>query len=439
MPSATSIIVLALLAATPFAAVAWDGPALTAPAGLPTCGAGCESCVQNCGAVLANNGLCCQVASNSSCDAGGQWINSMAGCQNTEGMELCVLSDDAKASCDGDLKPQQPGRNWNPMCIGVIGGVGPQAGVDVTTKIMYQVAGLSASDDANTAGKEIPRKPYYRQGRDMPMFTLNSAPKLDGTTQNNWGWANQAEQVANIGKVLNEIDQTFPPCIRERGVVGLACNTIHDYLYESLNDTFEFVSIVKAVKDTMSKELEESGSKKAYILGSSVTMTPKGEYKALYPPFTDWNLNEGITSEKDRSYLWNNVILKVQQGQADLAHENFVKFIKKWIPEGFTGPVALSCTELPIAAVDPKTGKFVEGYNFIDPNEELARALVTRAEEVVKDKVPEMWNGYKCGVDTFIKQCCDPDQNTTCTRCCESKDCKVGPSLERLSMDQCVT
>ena len=52
-------------------------------------------------------------------------------------------------------------------------------------------------------------------------------------------------------------------------------------------DTFEFVSIVKAVKDTMSKELEESGSKKAYILGSSVTMTPKGEYKALYPPFTD--------------------------------------------------------------------------------------------------------------------------------------------------------
>ena len=66
-----------------------------------------------------------------------------------------------------------------------------------------------------------------------------------------------------------------------------------------------------------------------------------------------WNLNEGITSEKDRSYLWNNVILKVQQGQADLAHENFVKFIKKWIPEGFTGPVALSCTELPIAAVRP--------------------------------------------------------------------------------------
>ena len=54
-----------------------------------------------------------------------------------------------------------------------------------------------------------------------------------------------------------------------------------------LKETFEFVSIVKAVKDTMSKELDASGKKDAFILGSAVTMTPKGEYKALYPPFTD--------------------------------------------------------------------------------------------------------------------------------------------------------
>lgn len=107
------------------------------------------------------------------------------------------------------------------MCIGVIGGVGPQAGVDVTTKIQYATAGLDAANPQNTLNKTIERKPWYRQARDMPSFILNSAPQLDGTTQNNWGWANQAEQVSNIGKVINDIDRTFPPCVRDRGVVGL--------------------------------------------------------------------------------------------------------------------------------------------------------------------------------------------------------------------------
>lgn len=427
-----ALVLLSALALAISSAFAWDGPTLTSPSSLPTCGSGCETCVQNCGVVLAQNGMCCQVASNASCDAGGRWINSIAGCQNTEGLELCVLSEDAKSQCDTDLKPRQPTRNWNPMCIGVIGGVGPQAGVDVTTKIQYAVAGLDASNPQNTLNKTIERKPWYRQARDMPSFILNSAPQLDGTTQNNWGWANQAEQVSNIGKVINDIDRTFPPCVRDRGVVGLACNTIHDYLYEALNETFEFVSIVKAVKDTMSEDLEESGKKDAFILGSAVTMTPEGEYKALYPPYTDWNVNQGLDDPKDRGFLWQNVILKVQQGQQDLAHKNFVDFIQKWIPEGFEGPIALSCTELPIAAIDPETGKFVEGYNFIDPNLELAKALVKRSEEVVKEKEPEMWSGYQCGVDTFIELCCDPDQNTTCTRCCEDKACATGPSLKRI-------
>ena len=143
-----------------------------------------------------------------------------------------------------------------------------------------------------------------------------------------------------------------------------------------MNETFEFVSIVKAVKDTMSEDLEESGKKDAFILGSAVTMTPEGEYKALYPPYTDWSVNQGLDDPKDRGFLWQNVILKVQQGQNDLAHKNFVSFIQKWIPEGFEGPIALSCTELPIAAIDPETGKFVEGYNFIDPNLELAKVCL---------------------------------------------------------------
>jgi len=268
------------------------------------------------------------------------------------------------------------------------------------------------------------------------MINLYSAPQLDATTQNNWGWANQAEQKSNIGRVLVEIENAFPECVMGRGTVGLACNTIHDYLWEGMNDTITFVSIVKAVKDTIAKELEETGEKEVFVLGSAVTMTPEGEYKALFAPYTDWDVNPGIVSLKDRGFLWQNVILKVQQGQNELAHENLKAFLEKFIPEGFEGPIALSCTELPIAAVDPETGKFIEGYNFIDPNMELAKALVTRSEELVKEKTPELWNGYSCGIETFIDFCCDKDDNTTCTSCCEDKNCATGPELRRL---ECAT
>jgi aspartate/glutamate racemase len=421
-------------------------PTLEAPAEIPNCGSqacqdgdekcGCEDCTINCSPMLAHNGMCCQLKSNTSCTAAGRFVSSIADCQAQEDHELCRLNGTLASACAKELKPRQPQRVPNPMCIGVIGGAGPQAGADVMNKVMNVVTGLPASDQANTMNKTIERRPWYRQARDMPMVSLISSSQLDATTQNNWGWANEAEQKSNIGRVLVEIEETFPECVVDRGALGLACNTIHTYLWEGMNDTIKFVSIVKAVKDTIAAELEQTGSKDVFVLGSAVTMTEEGEYKALFKPFTDWNVNEGLETEKDRGWLWENVILKVQQGQSVLAHNNFVEFLEKFIPADYDGPISLSCTELPIAAISPDTGKFVEGYNFIDPNLELAKALVTRAEEIVQEKTPEQWDGYTCGVDTFIELCCDKDDNTTCTSCCEDKACATAPDTRRV---ECAT
>ena len=108
--------------------------------------------------------------------------------------------------------PRQPIRNYNPMCIGIIGGVGPQAGADVFNKVV---------DVAS-------HKNWYYQARDAPAVYVSSSPELDGTTQNDWVWADQDTVVANVGKVLNKITDEFPSCVRDYGVIGLACNTIHE-------------------------------------------------------------------------------------------------------------------------------------------------------------------------------------------------------------------
>jgi aspartate/glutamate racemase len=320
-----------------------------------------------------------------------------------------VLRGQASTIDHSASKPRQPVRNWNPMCLGIIGGVGPQAGADVFSK---------AVDTSS-------QKPWYYQARDAPMIMVNSSPKLDGTTQNNWVWGTQAEQVSNIGEVLEEIANSFPSCVHDYGAFGLACNTIHDYLYDKLNEYPGFVSIIGAVHKAFKRE-SKPGSP-IFVLGSAVTMSDVGEYKVLWGDSkNDWKINQGIPAS-ERGWLWDHVILEVQKDNKQLAHENLKAFLIKYVKDKST-PISLSCTELPIAAKDAN-GKFIEGYKFIDPNEELAKAVVERGEERLKEMEPEKYAGWKSGVEQYEKKCCEATNANlfgipkSCSLCCEGKDC----------------
>jgi len=305
-------------------------------------------------------------------------------------------------------KPKQPVRNWNPMCLGIIGGVGPQASADVLNKVIQ----LSAN------------QPWQYQARDYPTIYSSSAAGLDGVTQNNWVWATEQEQIANIGLVLDQIRDAFPPCVLERGAFGLACNTIHAYVYEHFNGSDAFVSIIGAVADAMDEATQNVKTPKpdAWVLGSGVTMSPNGsEYKQLWGKF---NVNPGFPKDQE-TWLWNNVIMKVQQGQEDIAKDNFKSFLKKHIKQNDTNvPVALTCTELPIAALEAN-GKFIPGYKFIDPNQELAKALLMRGEKRLGENAAEMEEGWKSGIRTYEQQCCSKtNPGKECNKCCESNACE---------------
>lgn len=302
--------------------------------------------------------------------------------------------------------PVQPQRLWNPMCIGIIGGVGPEASADVLKKAV------------DYAGKQT----WHFQARDTPSIYLSSSPRLDGITQNSWNHYTEDEQKAIIGKVLEDIKNEFPDCVRKSGAFGLACNTIHQYLYKWTNDDHDFVSLMNAVNQTFIDSGVGRGGD-VYILGSAVTMSRAGEYSDLFDYF-DVNAN---IPEEDRGLLWKNVILKVQQNdpvKLKEASEYLYGFLDKF---NITAPlpVSLSCTELPVAA-QANMERYNSGkYSFVDPNEALAELLVKRAEERTQELAPEQYKGWKSGIGRFKDTCCVEDGETwNCEgKCCQGYDC----------------
>jgi len=302
-----------------------------------------------------------------------------------------------KDTKQGHDLPLQPQRLWNPVCIGIIGGVGPEAGADVTTKLV-EYAGNQA---------------WHYQARDTPSVYLLSSPELDGITQNAWNHLSAAGQIANIGMVLEKLKKQFPPCVSEYGAFGLACNTIHQYLYDETNAGHDFVSLINAVNLSFVQQGVDVGGQ-VYILGSALTMSPEGEYREL---FDRYDVNPG---NLDKAYLWQNTVLKVQSHQIELASHNLYKFLEE-NNVSKTTPVSLSCTELPVAAQYNKE-KYKQ-YNFVDPNQALAEELVHRGMERAEKLQPELYAGWQSGIRQFQDTCCANADDKQCDLCCKEFNC----------------
>ncbi|CAE8592146.1 unnamed protein product [Polarella glacialis] len=141
------------------------------------------------------------------------------------------------------------------QCASAIGGVGLEASADVPNKFV---------DFAGTT------KPVT-----LPMSTyLLSSPELDAMSQNVWNHFSPDGQIAVIGQVLEKFKSQFPSCVLESGAFGVACNTIHQYLFDQTNFAHIVLNIVNAVNMRFANLGVEAGGK-VYILGSSVTMSDK--------------------------------------------------------------------------------------------------------------------------------------------------------------------
>jgi len=240
-----------------------------------------------------------------------------------------------------------------PKTIGILGGMGPQAGFDLATKVTSQTAVARDQDHIPIvlySQPDIPDRTAYLADAEAP----NPAPA--------------------IARAFMHLED----CGAE--VAGLACNTAHTPLiFDDVTDILQsrgsHLNILHLIEETV------SGIKRAYpevervgVLGTVGTLSSRlydqrleaAGFAAIQPDHTD-----GLTES-----IYNDVYgVKVCSSPASTeARDHVLEAIEQVRTKG-AQMVILGCTELPLAVPEKDIG----GLALIDPAVMLARALVNHA------------------------------------------------------------
>jgi aspartate racemase len=238
--------------------------------------------------------------------------------------------------------------------IGIVGGVGPYAGLDLNRKIFDQTIATSDQEHLKTilisSSVEIPDRTEY----------------LLGKTKSNPANA--------ILKVLHELE------LAGAGVAGIPCNTAHateifDILIERLRENgsqIEVVHMIKAVSAFIKKYFP--GIDKVGILGTSGTFY-SGVYTKIFEPegfqviYPD---NEIQDSKVHLAIYHRDFGLKAKSSPVTkTAQELLMEAVENLIEKG-AECLILGCTELPLAIRADR----IQGRMIVDPTLILARALI---------------------------------------------------------------
>lgn len=244
--------------------------------------------------------------------------------------------------------------------IGIVGGVGPYAGIDINKKIFDQ---MDASTD-----QEYLRVVLFSSSEDIPDRT----GYLLGKTS-----VNPAE---GIFKVLRNME------LMGVDVAAVACNTAHspeifDVLTERLKESGSRVELVHMIKEVASFMKDTyKGISTAGVLATDGTVKTDVYSKV----FDEKGLRVVYPDSAVQRELVNASIYDLDYGikaksspVTETAKKKLSEAIWHLINKG-VDVVILGCTELPLAfSGNEKFGKPV-----VDPNFILARALIKRVSPV---------------------------------------------------------
>lgn len=238
--------------------------------------------------------------------------------------------------------------------IGVIGGMGPYAGLDLVRKIF----------DLTQADKDQEHLPvallsFPGRIRDRSTFLFENSGE------------NPAEAIAEIVLQLDELGAT---------VAGIPCNTAHaprifDVVQERLQSAGASVRLLNMIHETASYiRTEEDGVERIGLLSTSAVFRLGLYKKALQekgftPVMPDENVQENIVN---RTIFDPTYGIKAQANPVSLiARQSLLNAIEHLHEKGAEA-VVLGCTELPLAVPEAE----IDSTIIIDPTEVLARALI---------------------------------------------------------------
>lgn len=264
--------------------------------------------------------------------------------------------------------------------IGIIGGMGPYAGLDLTRKIF----------DHTEAGTDQDHLPVALL--TYPDRIIDRSKFLFGETD-----VNPALALADIARLLDQAG----------AVVGaMPCNTAHapaifDAMVASLEASGHRIQMINMIKETASYIRQHVPGVQRIGILSTLAVYRLGIYR-------DAVAAEGLTpvlpDEQVEIDLVNRSIFDPEFGikaranpVTPRARQNLVDAIDH-LAENGADAVILGCTELPLAITEPEIG----GLKVLDPTDILARALI-------RETYPEKLRGWR---GAMIGNGRAPDVNT---------------------------
>jgi aspartate racemase len=204
-------------------------------------------------------------------------------------------------------------------CIGILGGMGPRATVDLFQKLVEATPAAHDWDHIPTLVYSVPQIP------DRTAAILHGGPS-------------PLEDMCRGIRTLESAGASL---------IAVACNTAHYWFPEMQRKAYvPLVHIVDAVLDEL-RPIVPSGAKVG-ILGTSGTIRSD-----IYGQILSRNGFDCIAPAAEAQELVDAGIALVKSGRADEAVPLFHKGVEQLVAQG-AGAIILACTEIPLVIHDGK-------------------------------------------------------------------------------------
>lgn len=243
--------------------------------------------------------------------------------------------------------------------IGIGGGVGPMAGVDLHKQIIENTK--ASTDQEHFEIYHISRSPDIN---DRTRYLLEE------------GLRNPAE---GMFRTLKAVASAVKAIDNKQIVFGVPCNTFHASpifnRFIELAKQEPDIQVVNMINETGKFIREHYPDAKKIGLMSTTGTRKVGVYKeVLEPTFAIIEVPENIQPELHNSIYNQDWGIKAQFPVSEKARNNFLKYVGV-LKEQDVDAVILGCTEIPQALPE----KEINSIPLIDPMFVLARALVREA------------------------------------------------------------
>ncbi|MCK4358465.1 MAG: aspartate/glutamate racemase family protein [Candidatus Cloacimonetes bacterium] len=241
----------------------------------------------------------------------------------------------------------------NKKIVGIVGGVGPYAGIDLTRKIFEQTEAKRDQEHLPIALLSIPQ-----EIEDRTLFLL-------GQTSINPAYA--------ILKIIEKLEEMGA------SVVGIPCNTAHtpqifDVIVENLKKADSSIKLVHMINE-VARFIQENHPQIRNVGVLSTTGTYKTKVYPIILGQKGMNviLPNDVLQDIIHTAIYDPIYgIKAQSNPVtQIAKRKLIEGINYLQKEGAEA-IVLGCTEITIAITDNKIGKTI----IIDPTLILARALI---------------------------------------------------------------